>query len=718
MKQILPILLAALPAALAAQQPSQRPARDSVRADSARTQSLPSVRVTVTTASQRLDAVPWAVGVVGARELRRGQPTVNLDEALASIPGVYVANRYNYAVDSRVAIRGFGARANFGLRGVKVLLDGIPQTLPDGQSQITNIELGAIDRVEVLRGSTSSLHGNGSAGVLAFATDLSSPTPFQQVARVTGGSFGLLKLQSRTSGRIGRAAGMLSLSRLTTDGTRQWSAAEVRQLNGAVDYALSDATTAQVRVNLADVPRAENPGALTLAEYLVNRDSGAAVNQRRRADKLTTQNQLSLTLRRTPREDEQYQVSVYGTTRDVRNALAAAPPGVPASSNASIYATLDRAFYGVRASGVRPLGAGPRAATLTAGLDAQRMTDDRRNRRATAGRPTTPATDTLLLYQIEDVASVGPFAQLAWPVRGKLLVSAGGRYDWVRFLAEDRFLADGDNSANRAMPAWSGHLGLTVTESPAFAPYVNLSTSFETPTTTELQLRADGLGGFNPDLGPQRTRSFELGARGALVAGRVNWNVAGYLARVSDAIVQFAELNGRAYFRNAGRTNNDGLELGASALVVPGVSVNAAYTYSRFRFADYRQQRVAAGRVVVDTLDGNYIPGVPLHFLRTGLRSSLPFGLTLDADHTWASQLVADDLNAITVPDWGHGVLNARVAGTARLGGTRLEPFVGVQNALNQGYVGAVTVNGAGGRVLEPAPLRNFFLGMEVAFGR
>lgn len=713
MKTHIPILLAALPAALAAQQP----ARDSVRTDSARTQALPSVRVTVTAASQRLDAVPWAVGVVGQREIRRGQPTVNLDEALASIPGVYVANRYNYAVDSRIAIRGFGARANFGLRGVKVLLDGIPQTLPDGQSQITNIELGAIDRVEVLRGSTSSLHGNGSAGVLAFSTDLSSSTPLQQVARVTAGSFGLLKLQTRTSGRIGRATGALSLSRLTVDGARQWSAAEVRQLNGALDYAVSDVTTAQLRLNLADVPRAENPGALTRAEYAANRDSGAAANQLRRADKRTTQNQLSATLRRAPREGEEYQVSVYGTTRDVRNALAAAPPGSPATSNASLYATLDRAFYGVRASGVRPLGDGPRAATLTAGLDAQRMTDDRRNRRATAGRP-TQATDTLLLNQIEDVASVGPFAQLAWPVRERLLLSAGARYDHVRFLAEDRFLGDGDNSANRAMPAWSGHLGLTFTESPRFAPYVNLSTSFETPTTTELQLRADGLGGFNPELGPQRTRSVELGARGALAVGRVSWNVAGYLARVSDAIVQFAELNGRAYFRNAGRSNNDGLELGASAAVAPGVSLNAAYTYSRFRFADYRQQRVVRGAVVVDTLDGNFVPGVPLHFLRTGLRTSLGRSLTLDMDHTWASRLVADDLNTITVPDWGRGVLSARVAGTMRLGGTRLEPFAGVQNAFDQGYVGAVTVNGFGGRVLEPAPLRNFFLGMEIGFGR
>jgi iron complex outermembrane receptor protein len=684
-------------------------ARDTTRADSARSQPLPAVRVSVTRVEERVDHVPWAVGVVGTREVRRGRPTLDLGEALAGIPGVYVASRYNYALDSRVSIRGFGSRANFGLRGVKVLLDGIPQTLPDGQSQITNIELGVIDRVEVLRGSTSSLYGNGSAGVLAFSTDMSAPAPFQQSVRVTGGAFGTLKLQARASGRAGPATGMLALSRLATDGPRQFNTAEVRQLNTGIDYALDPATTASLRLNLADMPEALNPGALTEAEYLANPDSAARFNVLRGADKRITQNQLALTLRRQPRDGEEYVVSVYGSTRDVRNALAlAAPP--PAAPENGTYSTLDRKFGGIRASGVRRLWNAERAPSLTAGLDVQRMHDIRQNRRSTGGRPTQP-TDTLLLDQAEAVTSIGPFAQIAWTPATRLLVSAGGRYDRVRFTADDRFLSDGDESGERTMPAWSGHVGVSLTGVETFAPYANISTSFETPTTTELQARPDASGGFNPELDPQRAVSLELGARGAL-GGRLGYSVSVYRARVRDAIVQFLETNGRAFFRNAGETEHDGVEVGASLRLVDALSIEGAYTYSRFRFGEYRQQRGAT----VDTLDGNRLPGVPEHFARIGLRSRLGRGFVFDVDHTISSAVYADDRNELRIEGWGPGILAARLSWSGTVGRARWEPFVSAENLFDRTYVSAVTVNGAVGRVREPGAPRAIYAGMEIGW--
>ena len=176
---------------------------DSTRRDSVRAQVIAPVQVTVTGRAQALPRVPWAVGTQTLRDLRRGQATIGIDEALANIPGVVIANRYNAAVDQRLSIRGAGSRANFGVRGVKVLLDGIPQSLPDGQSQLTNIDLAAIARVEVLRGSASALYGNGSGGVLSFTTDLSAPDPLGVTARLLQGSFGLRKSQLRLSGRGG-----------------------------------------------------------------------------------------------------------------------------------------------------------------------------------------------------------------------------------------------------------------------------------------------------------------------------------------------------------------------------------------------------------------------------------------------------------------------------------------------------------------------------------
>ncbi|MCC7052257.1 MAG: TonB-dependent receptor [Gemmatimonadaceae bacterium] len=712
LRAIAAVTLIALPAAA-----QRAPRPDSLRTDSLRIQPLTTVTVRVLADARRLDAVPWAVGVVGIRELRRAQPTVNLDEALGSIPGVFVGSRYNFATDSRIAIRGAGARANFGLRGVQVFLDGVPQTLPDGQSQLTNIDLGNIDRVEVLRGSTSSLYGNGAAGVLSFSNDLRAPTPFAQSVRMLSGSFGERKLQLRSVGRAGKAISALSLSRLTIDGFRQRSAAESRQLNAAVDYALGADSRLELRAQASDVPNAFNPGALTVAEYAIRPDSASATNIRRGADKRVRQDQLSASYHRgAPGQRAELAVTAWYGTRDVRNALATPPPGTvtPASG---IYSTIDRVFTGVRISARRTLGEAPTDPVLTAGADLQQFHDRRANQRATAGRPTA-ATDTTILDQRETVRSLAPFVQAQWQPTTRVLLSGGMRHDRIRFRVRDLFLADGgvnggDNSGARLLAATSGHAGVTLTGWPAFAPYGNIATSFETPTTTELQVRPDRQGGFNPALGPQRTVSTELGARGA-VGSRASWNVAAYHARVRNAIVQSRVVDGTAFFENAGRTRNIGIEAGGSLQLAQLASVNVAYTWSDLTFVDYRQTTGTR----VDTLDGKQVPGVPPQQLRIGLRSATFHGVSFDADQTWTSALFADDLNTIRVPGWGSGVTNLRAAWTGTWHGYRVEPFAGLLNARNVAYIGAVTVNGAFGRVLEPSPRRNWYVGLELGVAR
>lgn len=697
---------------------AQRPVRrDSSRTDSTRIQPLTTVTVRVMADQRSLEKVPWAVGVVGTRELRRAQPTLNLDEALGSVPGVFVASRYNFATDSRISVRGAGARANFGLRGVKVFLDGVPQTLPDGQSQLTNVELGNIDRVEVLRGSTASLYGNGSAGVLSFSNDLRAPTPFAQTARVVAGSFGQRKVQLRTVGRAGNAIGALSVSRTTYDGFRQRSEAEFRQLNAAVDYSLGADSRIELRAQVAEVPNAFNPGALTFAEYAIRRDSASAANIRRGADRRVKQDQLSVSYHLgSESQRTEFVATTWVSSRGVRNALSTAPPGTQTPIN-GIYSTLARLFAGTRLSLRHTLGDTPTAPSVSAGFDLQQMRDVRVNQRSTGGRPIA-VTDTIILNQFETVTGVAPFVQGQWTPTSRLLFSAGGRYDRLRFAVRDDFTGDGgvnggDNSGRRTLSAVSGHTGVTVTGWSFFAPYANLSTSFETPTTTELQVRPDRQGGFNPGLGPQRTLSAEMGARGT-VTTLASWNVALYRANVRNAIVQSRVLDGTAFFENAGRTRNIGIEAGASVRLGRIASVNAAYTWSNLKFADYRQTTGAR----VDTLDGKQLPGVPPQQLRVGLRSGTVRGFTLDADQTWTSALFADDLNTIRVPGWGTGVTNVRAAWTGSWNGYRLEPFVGLLNAQNNAYIGAVTVNGAFGRVLEPAPLRNWYFGVDIGVAR
>jgi iron complex outermembrane recepter protein len=713
---LLSVLLGSATPALA-QRTAPPDSTRTARIDSTRSQPLPTVTVRVMADSRALERVPWAVGVVGPRELRRAQPTVNLDEALGAVPGVFVASRYNFATDSRIAVRGAGARANFGLRGVKVFLDGVPQTLPDGQTQLTNVELGNLDRVEVLRGSTASLYGNGSAGVLSFTNDLRAPTPFAQSVRLLAGSYGQRKVQLRTVGRAGNAIAALSLSRLTTGGFRQRSEAESRQLNAALDYSLGANSRVEIRAQVAEVPNAFNPGALTFAEYSMRRDSASAANIRRGADRRVKQDQVSVSYRRGAQSDRtEYIATAWLSTRAVRNALSTAPPG-PVTPTNGIYATLDRTFRGARVSARYNLGESVAAPSLLAGFDLQQMRDLRINRRSTAGR-STALTDTIILNQFETVMSVAPFIQGQWTPSTRILFSAGGRYDRLRFSARDYFTGDGgvnngDNSGGQVLSAVSGHAGVTLTGSSLFAPYANLSTSFETPTTTELQVRPDRQGGFNPDLGPQRTLSSEVGARGAVTTA-LNWNVALYSANVRNAIVQSRVVDGTAFFENAGRTTNSGIEAGASLRVGRAASLNMAYTWSDLKFAEYRPRTGTR----VDTLDGKQLPGVPPQQLRLGIRSASLFGVTLDVDQTWTSALFADDFNTVRVPGWGTGVTNVRAAWSGAWKGRRLEPFVGILNAQNNAYIGAVTVNGAAGRVLEPSPLRNFYVGVDIGVSR
>jgi iron complex outermembrane receptor protein len=697
------VLAFALPAA--AQEPA---AGDTSATDTTRITRLPDLNVTVTRTEEPLARVPFAVGVQDRQDLVRGQPTLGIDEALNNIPGVVVSNRYNFSLDQRISIRGFGSRSNFGVRGLKILVDGIPQTLPDGQSQLTNVDFADLERAEVLRGSSSSLYGNASGGVISLQTERAAPGPFAQRVRVQGGDGkragdGFYKWQSWTSGRSGDVSGTLSVSQTKADGFRQHSAAEFRQLNAGADWIVSGSTVATARLSLADNPEAQNPGALTRAEYDANPDSAAVNNILRNADKKVQQHQLSFGVQHFDAAGNEYNATVYGLIRDLENPLAA-PPDVGGGPTQGTYIRIDRAVGGLRLTMARSLGAVDNAPRLTAGVDLQRMRDDRQNLVHDAGVP----TGVVFLDQVENVTELGPFAQVQWSPNERLLVSGGARFDWVRFSLDDSFVSNGDDSGDRSMSALSGNIGASWSFDERFVPYANISTSFETPTTTELVNQPDGSGGFNQELGPQRAVNYEIGARGEPVPA-VTYSVALFLGRVTDAIVQEEEIGGRAFFRNAQRTHNDGAEVGLSVSPVAGLTLNGAYTYAHYRFVEEPE---GTG------LDGNRLPGVPEHFWRFGLRTALAGGLYLDADHTLSSSVASDDANTPEgiVDSWGEGVTNMRLGWQGDVGVLRLSPFLGVNNVWDRRYIGSVTLNGLFGRVLEPAPRRVIYFGTELEY--
>jgi iron complex outermembrane receptor protein len=268
-----------------------------------------------------------------------------------------------------------------------------------------------------------------------------------------------------------------------------------------------------------------------------------------------------------------------------------------------------------------------------------------------------------------------------------------------------------DNSGDRVLSSWNWSAGASYVVHDAFVPYVNASTSFETPTTTELANQPGSTGGFNTSLNPQKSNNYEAGFRGR-VTRWATYTATVYRSDVRDAIIQYREVGGRAFFQNAGRTRNDGIELGVSVFPIDGIRVFGNYTFSNYRFREYR---IVTG-TSVDTLDGNRVAGVPRNFARLGLRAGPFRGVALDVDQTITSSLYADDDNTLLVNGVGAGVTNARLSWDGRLGQASFAPFIGVNNIFDKVYVGAVTVNGAFNRVLEPAPRRNVYVGAEIGY--
>jgi len=668
--------------------------------DSAKPYRLPPVTVSVTRAELPFTKTARAVQLLDKSQISRARPTWGLDESLAAVPGIYVANRYNFSLDQRISIRGFGSRSAFAVRGVKVLLDGIPQTLPDGQGQLTNVELGAADRVEVERGSASALFGNAAGGVISIWTDPAALHPSSEI-EVTGGRFDRngrtwSKWLASASDRVGGGSAFVTASRLSFAGERDHSAADFRNLNTRVQLPIGASWSLAILADAGVDPRADNPGALTLAELHANRDSAPSLNQSTRAGKDVTQLQGGATARHLLAGGGETVVTVFGLGRALRNPTTFA------------YLDLDRAAYGARVQVNRPVTVAGRPQRVTAGLDFQRQRDDRVNFGNSGGQPDTVRQ----LDQLEHVTEVGPFVESAVDLTPRTTVTAGLRYDWVDFRVHDRLVdsLNPDDSGRRLMAALSGSLGVALNPAPAVTLYANVGSSFETPTTTELTNQPDTAGGFNPTLQPQQAWNYELGARGA--NGHLSYSLALFQADVRDELISYEVPTSpqRRFFRNAGSARHRGIELGAAADIAPGVSVNAAWTYAHYRYVHYTL--VNPGSTFV--LDGRALPGVPAQFLRLGARAhpGALRGAWLEYDETYSSGYLVDDTLSVRAAPWWAANLRVGWEGTA--GSVRLAPFLGVNNLYNRLYVGSVTINAARGRYYEPAPGRNVYVGFSL----
>lgn len=645
---------------------------------------LDPLRVTVTRMSALLERLPYTVSVVtlDARVAGRG---TSLEEVVGGLPGVFVQDRRNYALGDRVTIRGVGARTQFGVRGVQVVVDGIPLTLPDGQSALDNLDLASAGRVEVIRGPASALYGNAAGGVINIRTSEPGTAPLAASSGVTAGSHGFLGTRLEASGRSNRIGWLAALRRVGTDGFREYAAAESWSANLVGRYAASPATELSGVVNLAHVPFAENPSSLdretartdprTVRPFIVDQGAG----------KTNTQVQAGLSVTQRVDERRELTAAAWGLHRSVWNPIPAA------------IIDLSRQAIGVRAAF--------RGARYVVGVDAA-LQHDERVEFVNEGRQggERAVTGEIELDQRERVIGLGPFGQVTLDLAPKWSLTLAGRYDISAFDASDRKLDDGDDSGARTFTRFSPMAGVAFRPTTEATAYANFSTAFETPTTSELSNDPDGAGGFNRDLRPEVLRSLEAGVRGRLPGAKISYGLTAYLGDVDDAIIPFQGESEEVFFRNAGRVSRDGIELEIDWGPASGLELSLAYTFQDFVLEEFATEQ--------GDYSGRHEPGVPRHRLLTGLHLRLPSGLGAELNVKWVDAFPVDDANRFTNP--AHGVVDLRFTWAGRVGDLRSRPFIALNNLFDERYNGSVVPNAFGDRYYEPAPGREFVAGLRV----
>lgn len=638
-----------------------------------------------------LARAPAAISVIGQDDIQLAKQQLALDESLSRVPGLFMQNRYNFAQDLRVSIRGFGARANFGIRGVKILVDGIPETLPDGQGSVDGIDIGATSQIEVLRGPSSSLYGNASGGVIAVTSEFAPDEPFADV-RLSAGEYGFRKVQVKAGGRTDKIGYLVSLSDSELDGYREQNRAENTQLTGRFDFDLGQDRQFLTVVNFTDQPISDDPGGISAAQAAMDPRSARDLNVSFDAGEYLEQQRVGFVYSMPVGDNSELSARNYYVWRDFGNKLPFTDGGI---------VELDRFFAGGGVSFSHDGFFLDRPNQFVVGFDYDDQDDDRLRFDNNDG-----VQGTLSFDQNERVRSHGVFIQNQLSLTPSTDLTFGARFDEVEFDVTDRFLGDGDDSGTIELDDVSPMLGIAVALSDELSFYGTYSSAFETPTTTEFNNPSGG-GGFNPGLDPQVARNLEVGLRGSMNS-KHRYEVALFNIEVDDELIPFEVPGspGRDFFVNAGESTRDGIEFSIVSRPTERLRTTLSYTYSDFEFDRFDD----GGQ----SFAGNTIPGTPENVIFGEVTYEDPRGWFGAFDVIMIDEQFTDNANSV-ISD-SYTLSNLRFGFERELNGMTVAPFVGINNLFDETYSANVRINAFGGRFFEPGPDRNVYAGVNLSF--
>jgi iron complex outermembrane receptor protein len=595
-----------------------------------------------------------------------------------SIPGVYTSSSNNFSQDLRISIRGFGARSAFGIRGIKLIVDGIPETTPDGQSQLDNLPLGLISNIEVIRGPSSLLYGNSSGGVININTLSDNSAPYFRTSAI----FGAYQYQSLQRTRVfdwNNSSLVVHYDKRRSNGYRDFSDYKSSILNLKYLREFDEKNKIVWQINYTDSPYAKDAGGLKLSEVEDDRRQSRKNNFDYDTYEKVKHIKTGFSWRHLSDDNSSIDSYFFYQKRDFNSKL-------PFNYGGIIF--LERDYYGVGTKYTKQYFSDNKSRTITLGIDYSSQKDDRKRFKNNLGEKGENTFD-----QIEKFKSTGVYFINQTNYTSGLLFRYGVRYD------ENRIGTDSEAfiSLNKFNPS----LGVSYSISESDNIFFSAGTSFETPTLNELSNNPSG-NGLNKNLDPSSSVNYEVGWR--KTTSNLMFEAIAYLINTDNEILPYEleQFPGKNFYQNVGSTRRYGIELSSQLLFSSG-KLNLSYTNAKNTFNDF----ILNG----NDLKGLSLPGIPNQILDIELIFNLSKRSTLLINNRLIGELFADNLNETHVSS--YNLLNITYSKQIF---NKSEIYLGVNNLLDVNYFDNIRINAFGKRYYEPAPKRNVHFGLNLSF--
>jgi len=669
---------------------------------------------------QTIEVTSFATGItnfqsfylIDSSEIRKGETGLSLEESFFNIPGLIISSRNNPSLGDKISVRGIGTRSAFGIRGIKILLDNIPLTLPDGQSQTNNIDLFSAGRIEILKGPSSSLFGNASGGVIKIQSEIPADKIFSAYPSFIYGEDNLMKYSLKMEGSYLNHSYLVSFNNLRYDGSREHSSRNIYQLNTVYKNKIAGRIKLTAVLNYFNSPYLLNPGSLNKAAIDTNRNSAREFVKQQGAGEKADQLQGGITLNFSV-DGFTFEAAAFLLNRDLLNPI----PGR--------IIDLKRNSGGIRSLIRKEFSGNEYEFNLAAGIDIEFQNDIRKeyenNGLTHLNLEPQEIFDNLnygsrLINQEENVTVDGSFLSAELEINNKYGFMTGLRYDNYSFKVDDFYT---DNSGKRYMDHLSPSAGIFFRPNLYSRFYFNYSTSFQTPTTSELSNRPGIQGGFNPDLKPEKVYQLELGAEYIIKEINSIFSAAVYFMNFSDLLIPY-QIPGseEVFFRNAGKAENSGAEITMDTSPLKNFSASFSFSFMNFVFKNYEAEY--EGNVY--QLRNNKVPGVPKQVFSAQFRYIFDFGVWTKLKFYRNDDYYTNDFNGAppgSVSPQNNFInesyfkIDFRTGYIIKMNNLSPEIFFGINNLLNEKYSGSVIANAAGERYFEPSPERTWYLGIQ-----